>query len=390
MKKTLIILAVCGMVASFATSANAQVNGVESIYFFDIRDNVTTTPTALAGQLITSPKRPWTIGDGEAQLGFAAPINAGGRGGAQVLRLSPTQANGLQNNSAYGGVAPNYAWPDYDQDGLLSTGNLWLYGVVEANEDTIAGVNDVVSSLGINLDVAVLQTVLRNPISAISFQLFNSGVTGVPSGSPWNNKIDGAVVAGNPPQWAGAKAARVPVNTGPVYQQNLGLVPGAGAGPGILYRLGSLRVTAGVRNCAGTATTDTHAKKSSYSVKIRNNNILTTRVYQSGGDAPGAELVAYGYTAAASAGELANASGSVENATSATADAIVQIRTKGDFDGNGVVDTNDTPLFLAGIGLGVNVSVKDAYAGDFTHDRIIDANDVPGYLAALGLAASCP
>jgi hypothetical protein len=216
------------------------------------------------------------------------------------------------------------------------------------------------------------------------------------NGSPWNNKINGAIVAGDPPQWAGAKAARVPVATGPVYQQSLGLSPGPGAGPGTLYRLGVLRVTAGARNCTGTATTQTHAKKSSYSVHIRNNNILTTRVYQSGGDNPGAEAVAYGYTTAFTAGELANTSGSVENAKSTAADGIIQIRLKGDFDGNGVVDGNDVPPFLAAALPGVNLSNAQCYLGDWAtstgpvHDKVIDGFDVPGFLAQAVLAGTCP
>lgn len=382
MKKAIFSLLAVAIVASLSGTVLAQ----ESVVYFDIRDGVTGAGT-YGSQLITAPKRPWTFGDGDALLPTPGIINGGGAGSGQVLRLSPTNSSGMQNNNAYGAAPLNDAWPNYDQDGLLSTGNLWLYMRVNGNSDTTPGVNDCISSLGIHLDGAQIQAGQRNQLSALSFQLFNSGVTGVPSGSPWNNKIDGVVGTLNPPSWTGAKAARVPVNTGPVYQANLGMTVSATP-----YRIGQLRATAGLRNCLITTppNTNAHVKKSSFTIKIRNNNILTTRVFQSGGDASPAEQVAYGYTAAAPGGELANASGSVENATSATADATIQIRLKGDFNGDGSTDGTDTPDYLTALGVSPNHTVLTNYLFDFNHDRNIDPLDTAGYLNALGLSSSCP
>lgn len=350
-----------------------------SVLWFDVRDD------ALTQTSITTPKTPWVNGDGDSDLPFAAVINAGKNGGGQVLRLSPTTSNNMQLNSSYPGAAPALPWPNYDGDGNLSTGDLWLYFTMDNNNDSPLGTQDVMTSIGININSAQVQAgVTRNQMASLSFGFLNAAGTDLAI-APWNNKNDGNATGSAPLLgWQNAKAVRIPVTTGPVFAASLGLTPN----PTSRYRIGKLRVTMGQRNCTAVASPNTHSKKSSYGIFMQNNNLLTTRAFSSGGASPHNETIAYGFTAAGAA-DVANASGSVQNATTTVADAIVQGRLKGDVNRDGFANLTDLTLFYGLVGSGT-LTVEQTYCADFNNDRVVNLSDSAGMFTAISLSSTCP
>src|SRR5262245_33276599 len=101
MKRSLLVL---GIVAMVAATSFAQ----DSTWFLDVRDNVTSAGTGVGGQLIltnlgaNAGAAPYTIGQnpaaasGNSTYRFGTgPINGGGPGAGEVLRLNPVQASGV-------------------------------------------------------------------------------------------------------------------------------------------------------------------------------------------------------------------------------------------------------------------------------------------------------
>jgi len=384
MKRTSMILA-CGIVAGLAASSMAQ----DSSIFYDVRDNVTSAGTGIGGQLIGTPATPYTQGQNPAagggnsadRFGVAA-VNAGGRGAGGVLRLAPVATT---NSHA------NVAWPNYDTDTNGSTGNLWLYLNVQ---DDASGTGDVISSIGLDHNITNGPNLVtaRNAIGSVAFTMFNDATVAAQAGGspavPWNGVVDGASNLATPPSVIGSKAVRVPVTTGPAYAASLGIQPV----PASLYRIGRLRVTAGARNCTQRSA-NLHVDNSTYSLKASVNNLLCTRVFQSGGDA--VENISMGYDPFVANGTFgtldASVSGSVVG-TSAAPDAAISIRLHGDFSGDGNVTGADLAGFNAAVNanLAGTLKVSQTYLADFNNNRTVTGADLAGMNAAITASLTCP
>lgn len=370
------------VVMAFATIATAQ----DSTIWLDARDNgvaANDNANAAVGRYnaITTP----AAMNGPFNAGGA--INSGKRGGGQVLRINPIRNNGAQNSAAT-------SFPNLDGDGNRATGSLWVY--MDVIDDT-SGTNDVISSVGIDFDLTFTGTTTRYAIGSLAYTANNNGsvlnsITN-PVATPWNGVVNGSMVAGNPPDWTGAKAVAVPVTTGPVYASTNRLIPNVtsfGAGyavsTAVPYRLGRLAATAAVRNCATlTGAPDAqHANNSTYNVFLKVNNLLITRVYETLGDA--VENVSFGISAAGTPD--AAVSGSTSGAVSAVADAIIQVREKGDHSGDGRITGADTGSQVAAAGATPD-SLLQSYVGDFsvqaavaTANNLVTGADTTAYLAA--------
>jgi hypothetical protein len=376
----------CGIVAGLAASSMAQ----DSSIFYDTRDNVTSAGSGIGGQLIGTPANPYLQGQNPVagggnsadRFGVAA-VNAGGRGAGGVLRLAPVATT----NSHL-----NVAWPNYDTDTNGSTGNLWLYLNVQ---DDASGTGDVISSIGLDHNVTNgpnFGLAARNSIASIAFTMDNGASVAAQAGGspavPWNGVVNGASNLATPPSVIGSKAVRVPVTTGPAYAASLGIQPV----PASLYRLGQLRVTAGARNCTQRSA-NLHVDNSTYSLKASVNNLLCTRVFQSGGDA--VENISMGYDPFVANGTFgtldASVSGSVMG-TSAAPDAAMQIRLHGDFSGDGNVTGADLAGFNAAINanLAGTLKVSQTFLGDFNNNRTITGADLAGMNSAITNSLTCP
>jgi hypothetical protein len=152
-------------------------------------------------------------------------------------------------------------------------------------------------------------------------------------------------------------------------------------------------VVAGTRVCSGR-TANANVDNSTYSVKLAVNNLLITRVFQSGGDA--SEEVSMGYdpyVADASFGLLdASVSGSTNLNTSANPDGAIVIRMHGDFSGDGNVTAADVAGFSAAqsASLAGTAKVSQMYLGDFNNNRTVTAADIAGFSAAQTNSLTCP
>jgi hypothetical protein len=351
MKKNICFAAAMVAGFSFASAAMAQ-----SVLYFDARDN------AGANQLINAATAPYLNGDNAG-----GATNAGGKGDGQVLRISPTDGDGMETIS--GGTS----FPNYDGDGDASTGGLWLYMDVA---DDASGTGDVITSLGLDIN---LSGAANGSIDSIDFQLFNDASVGAASATPWNDKVDGASDVNDPPSWAGAKAVRVPVAAGPVFDASLGLTPGTE------YRVGRLDAAAAVRSCAFGGT---HVSDRTYEVRLAVNNLLITRGFETGGDA--VEDVQFGYDSGAPDAEVL--SGSTDGATSTTADALIVVQLKCDASRDGRVLNNDLAGFFAARAVGgvFGNTVEEDYLWDFSGDRRVLNNDLAGFFTSRTQSATCP
>ena len=370
----------------------------DSRLWFDTRDNTTSAGTGVGGQLIApgAPAIPYTngqqpvAGSGNSANRFgSSAINTGHAGAGGVLYLNPVQASGF--NAIANPNGSGSGWPNYDADTNSATGRLWLYMDVI---DDPSGTGDVISSLGIDINCSAgpLMTAPRTPIASLNFTLFNDATVAAANGAspaaPWNGTAAGAQSGSSPNiSWLGAKAVRVPVTTGPAYAASLGMQPN-NVGP---YRVGRLDVTAGTRVCSGRQANN-YVDNSTYSVKLAVNNLLITRVFQSGGDA--VENVAMGvdpYAADAAFGTFdADISGSAVG-TSANPDAAIVIRMHGDFNGDGNVNSLD----LAGFGTAVSAgsaaqTVGQVYLGDFNNSRSVNSLDLAAFGNAVTASGPCP
>ena len=361
MKKSIVFCACLAMV--FASTAIAQ---VDSVIWMDARPNNAAsginTITGTLGALNPYPND---------------NVNGGRKGGGQTLYLEPVHADSWHT------MFPT-AFPNTDGDGNRSTGSLWVY--MDVNDDP-SGTGDVISSLGLDTDITKLGTLARNAIASISFTMINdntvfNSITPA-GGNPWNNKIDGAVVAGSPPDWAGAKAVRVPVDPGPMYNAALGIQPRPSGLTDIPYRVARLNVVAGTRQCTFSPV---HAANSTFEVRLKTNNLLTTRVYNGGGDAD--ERISYGYDGAG-APELPTISGNDTVSVSALADGVIVIRMKGDYSGDGRVTSADNGAHVGAVGDPTDNQLQ-AHSGDFTGDGRVTSADNASYLSTATASLSCP
>lgn len=316
---------------------------------------------------------------------IADNVNGGRKGAGQIVRLEPVHGDGQH-------TANPTAFPNHDGDGNRSTADLWFY--VDMNDDA-AGTGDVLASLGINLDLTASGTLVRNTIASSTFQIINDGSVfnsvAPTGGTPWNNKIDGASVPGvapHPADWNGAKAVRVPVDPGPTYNAALGIQPNAGVGANttLPYRVGKLSLVAGPRQCTFAPP---HTANSTFTLKMSVNNLLIARVFNGAGDSPAQENLSFGYDAAGAV-ELPTVNGSSNGATSALADATIEVRMKGDFTGDGRVTTADNGAYSNAAVTDATDNLLQTFCGDFTGDNRVTSADNAGYVAASTASASCP
>lgn len=381
MKKSAILMSTA-VVAMFASVSLGQ----ESVIWMDGRPNNAASGinSITGGSIGTAASNPYV------QSG----INAGRRGAGQLVRLEGKRNLNRHLTLISGGAGLTF--PNHDGDSDNSTASIWVY--MDVNDDA-DGTGDVIASLGLDLGLTpVVPGDLRSRIGSINFQLANDGTVrnSITGGQPlvWDDKVDGAVVAGDPPSWAGAKAVRVPVEAGPTYNAALGITPRPSGATDIPYRVGRLDIVAATRNCTSGGTIDglpAHARKSSYNVHLKVNNLLVARVFETGGDNPPVEQISFGYDGATP--ELPTVSGSQAGAVSALPDAVVEIRVKGDYNGDGQVTSADNGPHAAAVS-GLFDTLLQAYAGDFNNTATVTSGDSPFFANARAvgtfLPANCP
>lgn len=365
-KKTLVLCACVAMV--FASSAMAQ-----SVVWCDTRaNNIAANPGTNANlNAITG-----TLGGNQPFL--FDNVNGGRKGGGQTLYLEPVRFQAGVTHTDFATSFPNAL----ELDGDRSDGDIWIY--MDVNDDP-SGTGDVISSLALDAIVTPPATP-RNTISSLTLEIINdntvfNSVTPA-GGNPWNNKIDGTPSGANV---VGAKAVRVPVQAGPTYNAALGIQPRPSGLTDIPYRVGKMHVQAGTFGCVGR--TATYRAQSTYEIRLRANNLLTTRVYNGAGDA--VEMINYGYDAAG-APEGPAISGNDTVTVSALADAIVVIDIKGDFTGDGRVTSADNGPMGAAAFSDTTDNQFQAFFGDFSGDSRVTSADIGGYSTADANDTPCP
>jgi len=175
--------------------------------------------------------------------------------------------------------------------------------------------NSKISSIGFDADVVLNGAgPAKNTIASMTYAWDTAVFAATNMG-----KVNGTASGSN---WVGAKAVHVPVVAGPLYDAANGLGVG---GP---YHLGAFSFVAGPRTTNATG----HALNSTYALKLKVNSLLITRVAQTG--TPGDEMVSFGYNLGVADAAV---NGSTSGATSATPDALIQVRMKCDLNGDGAV-----------------------------------------------------
>lgn len=380
MNKRMLVLS-----AALLTILSSTVMAQDSVIYLDVRPNDSgSTIRTITGVLGATATNPFlnAAGNGDA-------LNGGRRGQAQTLYLEPKANDGWESMNV-STIRNANSFPNFDGDLNHSTGDLWVY--MDVNNDA-SGTGDVISSVGLDLDTrhVSVTAAFRNKIASMVVTLDNTNAVfnsiTPAGGSPWNNKVDGnQVLASDPPDWEKAKAVRVPVDPGPVYNAALGIVDRAqGTTPS--YRLGRIRLTAGTRNCTQRAATPTvgpdllpfFTAYSTFDMYLKVNNLLITRVYNGAGDSQ--ENLHFGYSGASSdASVLIN--GNTNGAVSTVADGRVMMRLKGDFTGDGNVTGADVGGFNAAVSDSAENQLS-TYLGDFNGNATTTGADLGA--AALGV-----
>lgn len=349
----------------------------ESTYWFDVRPN---TGAAGAATNITSPGAPYTIGQGEAvaldDVGIL--IAGGGRGNGQILRVSPTLLGGqhlfnsFPNFDTVGGVPGT-------GDANKATGELFLYCDVLANQDSPAGTNDVISSIGLDMAISTSAATPRFEIGSVAYSWIYNDTGGNANFGTANGTSSRTGVVG-------AKYVKVPVaGTPAVYASAGGLVVG---GP---YRLGSLKITGAARDAVScTTAANTHANNSTYNVTMSINNLLVTRTFSTGGNATPEERVSLGYTGGALEADV---SGNTVGGAGAR-DAVIQVRLAHDGNGSGNVnnlDISGANGFNTAQAAGANITQRQRYLFDRNNNGSINNLDISGANGFNGIqATTCP
>lgn len=348
----------------------------ESTYWFDARPN--TGAAGTAGN-ITSPGAPYTIGQGEAvaldDVGIL--IAGGGRGNGQILRVSPTLAGGQHLFNSF----PNFdtvAGVPGTGDANKSTGELYLYCDVLANQDAPAGTNDVISSIGLDMAIATSVATPRFEIGTVAWSWTLTDAT-VPVNYGFANGVSSRTGV------VGAKYVKVPVSGASTYATAGGLTVG---GP---YRLGRLAITGAARDAVSCATAaNTHANNSTYNVNLSVNNLLVTRTFSSGGNASPEERVSLGYTGGALEADV---SGNTVGGAGAR-DAVIQVRLAHDGNGSGNVnnlDISGANGFNTAQAAGLNITQRQRYLFDRNNNGSINNLDISGANGFNGIqATTCP
>jgi hypothetical protein len=325
----------------------------QSMFFFDIRDNVAPA------QSITAPVPPFTAGQGESIGGIANDGGAppyGGRGAGQVLRLNPTVSNNYHIRVAY---------PNFDSDSDKSTANLWLY--VDVADDP-AGANDWLSQISVDVSIEAPVT-NRYQIASVDFQWEPPGAI------IWSSTSNGTQIgAGGTLGISGATASNTAGGPGSV-------MPNVGGGP---YRLARLSVKAASRG-TGCASALGHASDSCYNVNLSVGGQLIIRSFTPAVVDP--EDVSFGYCLGTP--DAAVNGNTVGAGMTGCRDAIIQIRMQADTNGNGTVTSLDIPGFTARLGQSpATVTQVNRFLYDNNNNGNISSLDIPGFTDAM--TAPCP
>lgn len=356
--KVVILFGVGLLSCSFAAGQNSTI-------WCDIRANDDPGPPE-------SPK--WNVNTITGNLGSINPflhesINGGRRGAGQVLRLEPKHADQWEQSIGF---------PNLDGDADRSTGDIWVYMDVE---DDPGMADEVVAAMGLDISIQAASTHARSRIWDISFELVNDGSVinsqEPPEQYPWHAVSSGELVPGDPPSWRNAKAIRMPFGVEGIVPRDPATNPP--------YRLGRLRVTAGTRNCTFDLQ---HVVHSTFNVYLTPNDLFVGRMDQ--GLAATIEHIAFGYDASGLP-ETPRVDGNAVGTFSSLPDAVIEIRLKGDFSGDGRVTSADNGPFSNAAFMDATDNVLQAYCGDFSGDNRVTAGDVNGYNEALlSRSPSCP
>lgn len=338
MKKT-IFCAAAGLAVAFSASlARADMT---ANFFIDARDSfgAIAAPTTASGYANET-------------------INGGGRGAGQVIYIAPKiGTSGLEN-----------------QVTDTSTASMTIYADVDSADS-----NEVLAAVGLDVSIEASAANERQLLGT-SVVIHNSAaaVGGGLAGAPWNDTAESTAftTAGG-----GIKAVRVPVEDnggGPMFNASLGITNNDTDA----YRLATINLEADNCNVANRGC------EPSLDVFMSVNNLLVTSVTNPGPSNPVA--LGFGYDGAAVDASLDN--GSTLGATTGVADAVIIIKTKGDFNNDMVTDGGDLGLVLPTFGNAVQglTNSYETWAGDYNGDGVFDGGDLGFVLQYFGaVVAEC-
>ncbi len=331
MRKTL--CAVAGLAVAFSASiASAQMT---NSYFLDARDSIGAidTPVNLSGYL-NEP-------------------NGGGRGDGQTIYIAPKVA-GLEVQGANN----------------TSTATMTLYVDVASGD-----ANEVLAAVGLDMAIDASAANERELLSA-GVTIHNTAAAVGSANDPWNDTAESTAFTTT---GGGIKMVRVPVEDnggGPMFNSALGITAGNG------YRLATVALEADTCGTAGRGC------QPSLDVFLSVNNLLVTAVSDPGPSA--AVILNLGYTGGAPEGATAN--GSTQGATSATADAVIVIKPKGDFNNDGAFNGPDLGLVLPTFNQATagTANRRQVFTGDYNGDGFFNGPDLGLVLPYFnGVTANC-
>ena len=285
--------------------------------------------------------------DPNGRGGFINEPHGGGRGDGQFMGISPKLLNGA------------HVVGQFDS----SRSSLTLYADYDAPPGT------VLASLGIDIEISPPDGdyVLR----ILTVELFDTpSETG---GNLTSNAWD-TVTFSTPPSATGVGIQATRTRFGP----GLGIPAGQG------YRLARLNFEADDRNCVVGGPP---ISNSTLSVFIRVNAGLITE--HAGGTTTPVQLN-LGYVGGSP--EPANGDGGTIGAASPTTDATIEIRMKGDTNGDGTVNGSDIPGILAARVASIwgNADVHQTWLFDHTDDGLVNNQDIWPFLAVRSEGITCP
>lgn len=304
MRKYVLALALVGICA---TAASADLD-----LFYDVR--------ATIGD-IDAPSAPYTnslsvspyIG---SYIGQNYPLqNGGARGDGERVYVSPkvrdyTNPYTLLANDTDG--IPEHQFP-FDTSIDYSLASINLYASFSGN----AG--EVISSIGADQDVSAdgANTAASFAQPTVTTEIVNTGL--------WDGWLPAAPAAGGS---TAIKLVQVPVIAGPAFDATVGI------GNGDTELIATVNLEGQVRPDSEPDGVDDPGAVGLYNVFLSVNNLLCTRVADGGA----ADVVVnFGYDGAGS--PEAGGSGTVDNTTSPTADAVITVIRKGDLDYDGFAAT---------------------------------------------------
>lgn len=355
MRKTLCLAAGLAVALS-ASIASAQMTAT---FYLDARDSFAQ---------ILAP------GNGSTGNGYANNPNGGGRGDGYRIFIAPKiGATGLEM-----------------QVTDTSHATMTMYVDVDSADSA-----EVLAAVGLDMSIA---PPVGNEMSlqGVSATIHNSAVEvggGLMQG-PWN---DTAISTAFDTSGGGVKMVRVPVEDsgmGPMFNASLGLTENNDDPMDPLDNTDSYRlvtVDLNAATCGPIATAPASTCLASLDVYLTVNNLLVTAVSNPGPSA--AVNLELGYDPGTGMPEGATANGSTEGATSTIADAVIEIRNKGDFNEDGNYNNVDLGSILTNLA-NPNKDHRRVWTGDFNGDGAFNNVDLGFALTFLSTGAAqcgvCP